>query len=160
MTTAVEAVKDALFNEVRSQAFYRLAADVTGRDDCRVVFMELADLEGDHARELATRISGPPFDLGFDARAYVDTLENSVAATVPPEDERTVRGGDVKAVLKLAKRLEREARDSYRDLARKEKNPSVKTLLKELSRLEEGHLREIKRLEMAVDMPEEERPAL
>jgi rubrerythrin len=160
MTTALEAVKKALYNEVRSQAFYRLAADRAERDDTRVLFLELGDLEGDHARELVRHISGPPLNLEFDADAYVSKLEHDVAATVPPEDAQTVKSGDLKAVLKLAKRLEVESRDGYRALARHTEEPKVRAFCEELSRLEEGHLDEIRKLELSLDMAEEARPAL
>lgn len=160
MPTAVEAAKRALLHEVRSQAFYRIAAEVTERDDTRIVFMELGDLEGDHARELATRFSEPPLSPDFDPHAYLDELEESVAAAVPPEDQQTVRTGDVRAVLKLARRLEAEARDNYRDMAGKTDDPSVRALCEELARLEEGHMDEIRKLELALDMAEESRPAL
>jgi len=160
MPTPIDVVKKALFNEVRSQAFYRLAAEVTDRDDTRVLFMELGELEQGHAREIAERIAGPPLSLSFDARAYIDELEAGVDVLVPPADEATVRSGNLKAVLKLAKRLEVESRDVYRDLAKRAEPPALKAFCEELAHLEEGHLEEIRRLERSLDMPDEARPAL
>jgi rubrerythrin len=160
MPTTVDAVKRALANEVRSQAFYRLAAEVADRDDTRLVFLELGDLEGDHARELANRVTGPPLNLPFDAHAYIDELEDHVKPAVPPEDEKVVRSGNVRDVLKLAKRLEVEARENYRDLARRTEEPDVKAFCEELSRLEDGHIDEIRKLELSLDMAEDARPAL
>lgn len=160
MPTAIHVIQKALYNEVRSQAFYRLAAELTDRDDTRMLFIELGEMEQEHAREIAERISKPPLDLDFDARAYIDELEAGVAVMVPPADEATVRGGNLKAVLRLAKRLEVESRDAYRDLAKRADRPALKAFCEELARLEEGHLEEILRLERSLDMPEEERPAL
>jgi rubrerythrin len=160
MPTDIHVVKKALYNEVRSQAFYRLAAELTDRDDTRMLFVELGELEQDHARQIAARIARPPLSLDFDARAYIDELEANVTVMVPPGDAATVRSGDVKAVLKLAKRLEVESRDAYRDLAKRTDRPALRAFCEELARLEEGHLEEIRRLERSLDMPEEERPAL
>lgn len=160
MPTAIDVVKKALYNEVRSQAFYRLAAELTDRDDTRMLFIELGELEQDHARRIAERIAGPPLELDFDAAAYVDELEANVAVLVPPGDEATVRGGDVRAVLRLAKRLEVESRDAYRDLAKRTERAPLRAFCEELARLEAGHLEEIRRLERSLDMAEEERPAL
>jgi len=160
MPTLIEAAKKALYNEVRSEVFYRLAAEVANRDDTRVLFMELGDLEGDHARELADRITGLALTPPFDAKAYLDDLEENVAVLVPPEDEQTVRGGNLKAVLKLAKRLEVESRDVYRRLAKYTDEPSVKAFCADLAELEERHFQEIHKLELSLDMAEEARPAL
>ena len=160
MPTPIHVVKKALFNEVRSQAFYRLAAEVTDRDDTRMLFLELGELEQGHARDIAERIAGPPLAMDFDARAYIDELEANVSVLVPPADEAVVRSGNVRAVLKLAKRLEVESRDVYRDLAKRAEPAALKAFCEELARLEEGHLEEIRRLERSLDMPEEARPEL
>jgi rubrerythrin len=160
MPTTIDAVKRALYNEVRSQEFYRLAAEVADRDDTRVLFLELGDLEGNHARQLADRVTAPPLSLPFDAHAYIDELEEQITPTVPPEDEKVVRTGNVRAVLKLAMRLEVEARENYRDLARRSDEPSVKAFCEELARQEDDHVEEIRKLELSLDMAEEARPAL
>ncbi|MBI5136992.1 MAG: ferritin family protein [Nitrospirae bacterium] len=160
MATSIKTVKRALLSEVKSRAFYRLATTLTDRDDSRVLFMELADLEVDHARDLARRVSEPPLNLDFDAFAYVEKLEERVSGVISPEDEKTVRKGDSKEILKLARRREAEARDSYRDLATETDDPSMRAFFEDLSRLEQGHLDEIKRLELALTIPEAERPSL
>lgn len=160
MPTNVETFKKALYNEVKSEVFYRMAADSTKRDDCAMVFMELADFEGDHARQLCHRVADSPHYKGFDAPKYLAKLEESVEATVSPKDEKTVREGDMRSILRLAKRLEIESRDTYRALARDTDDPAVKSFCEELSRMEAGHLEEIIKLERAMEMPEEERPAL
>jgi rubrerythrin len=158
--TNVETFKKALHNEVRAQVFYRMAADATRRDDCAMVFMGLAEVEDDHARQLVDRVGSSPQYKGFDAPSYLARLEESVDATVPPKDEKIVREGDVSAILKLAKRFEIESRDTYRALARGIDDAGVKAFCEELSRMEEDHLREIVKLERSMAMPQEERPAL
>jgi len=160
MPTTIDAVKRALYNEVRSQEFYRLAAEVANRDDTRVLFLELGDLEGDHARQLADRVTEPPLNLDFDAHAYIDELEESITPTVPPEEQKVVRSGNVREVLKMAKRMEVEARENYRDLARRSPEPELKAFCQELAALEDGHIDEIRKLELSLDMAEEARPAL
>lgn len=160
MHTNVETFKKALHNEVRAQAFYRMAAKATRRDDCAMVFIGLAEVEVDHARQLVERMGSSPQYQGFDAPSYLARLEETVDTTVPPKDEKVVREGDVTAILKLAKRMEIESRDTYRALARGTDDDAVKAFCEELSRMEEGHLREIVKLERSMEMPSEERPAL
>lgn len=160
MREHVETFKKALHNEVRAQAFYRMAADATRRDECAMVFMGLAEVEDDHARRLVERLGSSPRYRDFDAPAYLARLEETVDTSVPPPDEKVVREGDVTAILKLAKRFEIESRDTYRDLARDADDPDTRAMCEELCRLEEDHLREIVKLERSMAMPTEERPAL
>ncbi len=160
MQSPLEAAKTALFNEMRARAFYDLAAETTSRDDARVLYMELSDLEREHAAELARRLRGQPFCRGFDPIAYVETLEGSLTATLSPTDEKVIREGDPKAVLKLAERLEIEARDDYRALAGAAEEPAVKMYYEELSRLEQHHFDELRKLELSIDMDPEARPEL
>ncbi|MBI5136994.1 MAG: ferritin family protein [Nitrospirae bacterium] len=145
--TPAKTIKSALLSEIKSRAFYRLAADLTNRDDSRALFLDLAALEVGHARELAERASRPPLNLDFDPFAYVSKWEKQISGTLAPQDEKTVREGDPRAVLKLAKRREAEARDNYRELAQEADDPLMRAFCEELSRTEQAHLEGLRRLE-------------
>jgi rubrerythrin len=133
---------------------------MSAQDESKILFTELADLEVGHAHELAQRASKPPLNLEFDALGYVEKLEKRVAGKMSPMDKKTVRTGSSKAVLKLAKQREADARDIYQRLARETEDPSMKAFCEELSFMEQAHLNHIGKLERAMTMPNSERPSL
>ena len=160
MAISIKTVQRAILSEVESQAFYRFASDLADRDDTRMLFLELADLEVDHARDLARRVSEPPLNLDFDALGYVEKMENRVSGTLSPADEKTVRDGDAGAVLSLARRREAKARDIYRELAQEADDPAMQAFCEELSFVEQSHLDQVGKLAAALSMPNSERPSL
>jgi rubrerythrin len=160
MTEVIDAVKLALKNEIRTELFFRRAAELTERDDSRMVFAELAELEEQHVEQLAGRISGSSLSDGFDAPAYVARLEETMGTSISADDAFAVRSGDVKTVIRLAEAREANVRDDLLFLAREADDTGVKILYTALSQLEDEHLDELKRMELAIDMPDSERPSL
>ena len=160
MTEVINAVKTALKNEIRTELFFRRAAELTERDDSRMVFTELAELEEQHVNQLAGRISGSSLSDGFDAPAYVTRLEETMGTSISADDAFAVRSGDVKTVIRLAEGREANVRDDLLFLAREADDTGVKILYTALSQLEDEHLDELKRMELAIDMPDSERPSL
>jgi len=160
MTEFVDAVKTALKSEVQSELFFRRAAELTVRDDSRVMFMELADLEESHVHNMASRVAGTQLSQNFDAPGYVTRLEATMGTSVSADEAQAVRSGDLRTVIRLAEGRETDLRDSLLFLAREVDDTSSKSLYTALSQLEDEHLDELKRLERAIDMPDTERPAL
>jgi len=160
MTAFVDTVKTALKSEVQSELFFRRAAELTSRDDSRIMFMELADLEERHVHDMAERVSGTRAGQGFDAPGYVTGLEATLGVIVSDDEAYAVRSGDVRTVIRLAKGREADMRDSLLFMAREVEDTSSKSLYTALSQLEDEHLDELKRLELSIDMPDAERPAL
>jgi rubrerythrin len=148
LLTPIKTIKSALLSEIKSRAFYRLAADLTNRDDSRALFLDLAEMERGHARQLSKRISEPPLKLDFDPFAYVAKWEKRISGSISPQDEKTVHEGDPKAVLKMAKRREADARDGFQDLAQEADDPLMRAFCADLSSAEQGHLEELRKIEL------------
>jgi rubrerythrin len=151
MSELLETARSALLSEVRARAFYCRAAESTTHDAARALFRELAELEEDHARDLAARLAEDTALEGFDAPAYVAGLESSLSASITPADADTIRSGDVHAVLRLAQRLEREARDGYHKLERVMTEPAVRRMCREMARMEERHLHQLQEMERRLE---------
>ena len=80
MRTLLDIFKLALLNEVKAQLFYRVAAEITERDEARLWFIELSSLEADHAHDLIRRMEESSMLEGFNARACLQELQASTAA--------------------------------------------------------------------------------
>jgi len=147
MQTLLDAFKLALFNEVKSRAFYRRAAEVTRYNDARVWLLSLAGLEEDHAHAIARRVGSDGFAAGFDALRYLDELQDTLESVLTPEEEAIVAEGERPAVFDLAKSMELTASEIYHAMAQGIDDPELAQFLLSLSRQERGHYEELLKIE-------------
>lgn len=160
MAISIRTVQRAILREIEAQAFYRYASDLTDRDDVRALFLQLADLEADHVRELARRVSKSRLNHDFDTLGYIEEMETWVSGVLSTEDDKTARKGDIRAVLRLAKSREAEARDIYRELAQETNDRATRAFFEELSFAEQAHMNNIGKLEAALSVPDANRTSL
>jgi len=160
MTTLGEIFKQALTNEVKARAFYRLAGEVTRNDESRMLFIELAGMEENHAQELVNMATNIPFDPPWDAPAFLDTLESATHASVTDHELTAIMDGDMKTVLTVAREMEHATMTAYRTLAEKSDNDEVRAYFTKLSEQEASHLAEVERMALTLETADSERPAL
>ncbi len=160
MTGLAEIFKQALTNEVKARAFYRVAGEITHDDASRMLFIELAGLEESHARELVNMAKEIAFEPAWDPAAFLDSLETTTHASVSDHELKALLDGDMKTVLGIAREMEHTSMTAYRTLSEKSTDGEAREYFDKLARQEAGHLAEVERMALALDIPEAERTAL
>ena len=160
MKKALEILKNALEQEVRSGVFYEKAAEVAQDDEARMVFLELADMEGGHTRRIVEQFKNTDFGDTFETEAWLEELERESIDDIRMEADDVVAKGDMRDVLKYAVQIEEVAKNSYQRLCDTFTDPDDREFCGMLANEEQGHLNEINRLLQSLDMDEDERPEL
>jgi rubrerythrin len=160
MGTANEVLKNALTNEVKASAFYNLASKITPDDEARMLFIELAGMEEDHAREFLDKAKGTELVDGFDAESYLAELEEEVNESFKSTHDELLKSGDMNAILSFAIEMETHARDTYQVMASMVDNSAIKKYCMELAMEEEEHRKILERAKASLSMEEDDRPAL
>ena len=160
MKATAQLLKTALYHEVKSEAFYKRAAEITKNDESRMLFLELSDMENDHIRNLISKTKDTPWPQEFNPEIYVKELESSMESIISVEETEILQNGDMKAVLELAIGMEKEAYKTYLELEEKAASQEVKDYSRELSREEQKHLNSLNTLLTSLDMDEEDRSSL
>ncbi len=160
MGTANDVLKNALANEVKAAAFYNLASEITPDDETRMLFIELAGLEEDHARDFLKKAEGTELLDGFDAEAYLSELEDNMHDVAKSSHSSLLESGDLDAVLDFAIGMEAHARDTYQVMATMVENPAIKKYCQELADEEESHRKILEQARNSLDMDPGDRPAL
>ncbi len=159
MEKAIEIFKNALELEVQAEFFYEKAAEITDNDESRMVFLELADMEGGHARHIARRFKDTGLGKLFDADAWLDELE-SETGKLPIEVDSMIANGDMHAVLDFAIKMEITARDNYQNLSEIFTDSEDKAYCADLAKEEQEHINALTQLRRSLDMDPDERPDL
>ncbi|MGD2064455.1 MAG: ferritin family protein [Nitrospirota bacterium] len=160
MSNLVDVFKQALRNETKARAFYHLASEVTQNDENRMLFIELAGFEENHARQLVDMAQGVSFEEDWDAEAYLDELESDTHASIPDHELHTILDSDMAKVLKLAREMELSSLNAYRTLADGVTDDKVRDYFLTLADQESQHLAQVERMALALDMDESDRAAL
>lgn len=160
MATTTDIIKSAMYNEVRAAAFYTLASEITTNDESRMIFIDLAGQEEEHAAHIVKQTKSEQSDQGFDAAAYLQKLEAEVGAGVKSENNELLTNGDMRAVLDFAVNMEANARDTYKELAEQAVSQDVKDYCKKMADEEEKHRKTILQLLSSLDMSDDDRPGL
>ena len=160
MQVTAELFKSALKHEVRSEVFFNQAAEITKNDESRMLFLELAGMEEDHIWRLIRKTKSTPWPEEFNPETYVKELESSMESIISVDETEILRNGDMKAVLELAIGMEKEAYETFVELAEKAASQEVKNCCRELSREEQKHLNSLTSLLASLDMDEDDRSSL
>lgn len=160
MQVTAELFKSALEHEVKSEVFFNQAAEITKNDESRMLFLELADMEEGHIRHLINKTKSTPWPEEFNPETYVKELESSMESIISVDETEILQNGDMKAVLELAIGMEKEAYETFVELAKKAASQEVKNCCRELSREEQKHLNSLTSLLASLDMDEDDRSSL
>jgi rubrerythrin len=160
MSNLIDVFKQALRNETKARAFYRLASEVTQNDESRMLFIDLAGFEENHARQLVEMSQGVDFEQEWDADAYLDELENDIHAGIPEHELNAIHNSDMIEVLKLARQMELSSMTTYRTLAAGVTDTTLRDYFSKLAEQESQHLAEVERRALALDMDDSDRAAL
>jgi rubrerythrin len=160
MQVTAELFKSALKHEVRSEVFFNQAAEITKNDESRMLFLELAGMEEDHIWRLISKTKSTPWPEEFNPETYVKELESSIKSIISVDETEILQNGDMKAVLELAIGMEKEAYETFVELAEKAASQEVKNCCRELSREEQKHLNSLTSLLASLDMDEDDRSSL
>ncbi|MBF0611994.1 MAG: ferritin family protein [Magnetococcales bacterium] len=160
MKSATEVFKTALYNEVKANAFYAKAAEITKNDESRMLFLQLGDMEDDHARMLVKKVGGLPMVQGFNAETYLEGLEANAHAVIDEKEMAVLNTGSMAEILQLAVELENKAQDTYHSLAEKTTDAAARDFCLELAAVEEKHATSLKNLLNSLTMDSEDRPGL
>ncbi|OSM06213.1 putative rubrerythrin [Magnetofaba australis IT-1] len=151
-------LKQALAHETQGAAIYSQAAEITTHDESRMLFLELAQMEEGHAKQLIDRAAKAGADVDCDElKQFVDAEEEKPA---PPQMLQEIANGDMRGVLNVALRFEQEAVQNYRTLLEMAQSNEMKILCQELVQEEEDHVKQIERTLLSLDWGIEERPDL
>ena len=159
MQKTIELLKTAIEAEVRSQAFYAKAAELTNDDESRMVFIELADMEEGHAQHLADRFNKGEIARHGDLQSFLDQLgegEDLIDVEITP----FVKDAPIHKVLEFAIRQEEKARDNYLALAERLTDEEDVAYCQTLVTEEEEHAARLQQLLLSLDMDEAERPGM
>ena len=160
MSSLVDVFKQAMADEVKATAFYRLAAETTEDDQARMVFLDLVSMEENHAKDLIDKVKGTSLLEGWDAKVYLDELEASTDTAISEEVASTIRQGNVKTILEMAKEMEISARGNYETLAAEAKEEMLRSFFAEMVKEEENHVKQMDFLLLSLDIDAEDRPGL
>jgi len=160
MSNLVDVFKQAMADEVKATAFYRLAAETTEDDQARMVFLDLVSMEENHANDLINKLKGTSILEGWDPEAYLDELEASTDTAISEDVASTIRQGNVKTILEMAKEMEINARGNYETLASDSKEEMLRNFFAEMVKEEENHIKQMDFLLLSLDIDEEDRPGL
>ena len=158
MQAAIELFKTAILSEVKADLFYSTAAEITEDDESRMLFLELASMEDDHAQALVNRVKKAPCGKEFDGAAYLKDLETSQTASINDDDKEFIKNSSIRDVLAKAISMENEASETYAKLAEASEDAEVKKYCLELKMVELAHARKLTNLLNSMDM--EDPPAL
>nr|CRH05890.1 conserved protein of unknown function [include Rubrerythrin domain] [Candidatus Magnetococcus massalia] len=158
MNTVTAILKQALAHEAKGTAIYEKAAEITTHDDSRMLFLELAQMEDGHATQLIEQAAKSFKDINAaELKKFVDEEEGKPA---PEAIVAEMADGEMRDVLNAALRFEKEAIDHYNNLLGAVESDDLKRLCQTLLKEEQGHVKQIERTLMSLDMPDEERPDL
>lgn len=160
MSNLIDVFKQALRNETKARAFYHLASEVTQNDESRMLFIDLAGFEENHARDLIKMAGGVNFPEEWDAEAYLDELEEDTHAGIPDHELKAIHDSDMATVLKLAREMELSSMTTYRTLAAGVADQTLRDYFNKLAEQESHHLAEVERRALALDMDDSDRTAL
>jgi len=160
MSNLVDVFKQAMADEVKATIFYRLAAETTEDDQARMVFLDLVNMEENHAEDLINKVKGTSLVEGWDPKAYLEALESSTDAVISEDVASIIRQGNVKAILEMAKEMEVNASGNYQTLAKEAKEEMLRNFFAEMVKEEENHVKQMDFLLLSLDIDEEDRPGL
>ncbi|MBF0178296.1 MAG: ferritin family protein [Magnetococcales bacterium] len=160
MEKAVQLLRVAILNEIKASAYYAQAAEVTTNDVSRMLLLELASQEEDHARHLIDMTRGTPLGHKFDAETYLRELEKDPEGSLSARENQALAKADPRGVLEIAMHMEAESRDNLRAMADAVTDPALRKYCLDLSAEEQSHFSSLERALSSLDMPDEDRPAL
>jgi rubrerythrin len=160
MESIVEIIKMAIENEVRANVFYAKSSEITQDDASRMVFLELASMEDDHAQLLVKRFQSTLAEHGIDAGAFLLQTETDTSEVLRVEETELITNGEMRAVMEFAIKMEANARDSYLELAKRVTADDDRACFEDLAAEEQKHFDTLSKLRVSMDMPLDERPAL
>lgn len=160
MQNVVEVIKLAITNEVRAKTFYARAADLAQDGEAQMVFIELIEMEDQHARRLVDGFGGVLAEAGVDGGAFLDDLEANVDATLDQDQIKLLEDQEMRPVIDFAIGMEAKARDAYLDLKTRVETDELQALCQELADEEQRHFDSLTEARIGADAPPEERPML
>jgi rubrerythrin len=160
MDTIADVVKLAITAEVKAKIFYQKASELIADGESQMVFIELTEMEDQHARRLV-RIFGTELKTqGVDAQAFLAEQQERADQVLDVQEHDLLKTTDMRQVIEYATKLEVRARDTYRDLKERLEDERLRQVCEELAEEEQRHHDMLTALRINVDTPIDERPAL
>jgi rubrerythrin len=160
MEQVTDIVKHAIANEVRAKTFYGKASELSSVGESQMVFIELVEMEDQHARRLVDAFGELLAEAGTDAEAYLREVQADLDRTLGEDAVRILEDAAIRPVLDFAIGMEIQARDNYLALAEKLSSEDLTALCQELADEEQKHHDSLMEARSGVDTPIDERPAL
>ncbi|ABK43603.1 hypothetical protein Mmc1_1085 [Magnetococcus marinus MC-1] len=162
MNDIIELWKAAIRHEALTVNFYSRAAEVTRDDASRMLFLQLAEMEGGHIQELLGQAAKASClkESDVDLAAYAAGLEDNGRYAFNTEDEQAFLAGNMRTVLQLALGHELEAVKMYQQLALKTLDEATKQFCLTQQENEKRHVHELETLLNSLELTPEDRPGL
>ena len=160
METIADITKLAITNEVRSKVFYQKASEFVADGEAQMVFLELTEMEDQHARRLVGIFGAELQAQGIDAQAFLGEQQERAEKVLEVREQDLLAATDLRGVIEHAIKLELRARDAYRNLKQQVADDSMRQVCEELAEEEQRHHDLLATLRINVDTPIDERPAL
>jgi rubrerythrin len=143
---SLDALSKGINAELAAYVFYKRAADKVTKKEHIDTFLRLAAEEKDHFRILEAEYDS--LNRSEKWVTYSDIMRRGQLPDIPAEMAETHRKrfealpefGDLEKVLKMAIRLEEDARDLYNAQVAKATDPQAKEMYAFLSKFEQAHV--------------------
>lgn len=160
MDTIADIITLAITNEVKAKVFYQKASEVITDGESQMVFIELTEMEDQHARRLVDTFGAKLQAQGVDAQAFLAKQQERAEEMLDVRGHDLLKATDMRGVIEYATELELKARDAYHDLKKQVEDNSLRQVCEELAEEEQRHHNMLASLRINVDTPIDERPAL
>ncbi len=128
--------------------------------ESQMVFIELTEMEDQHARRLVDSFGDELQNAGVDAQAFLDAEQGRAEEVLDVREHEMLEATDMRNVIEHATQFELRARDAYRELQEKVEDDRLRKVCEELAEEEQRHRDMLANLRISVDTPIDERPAL
>ena len=160
MDTIADIITLAITNEVKAKVFYQKASEFITDGESQMVFIELTEMEDQHARRLVDTFGAELQAQGVDAQAFLAKQQERAEEVLDVREHDLLKATDMRGVIEYATGLELKARDAYHDLKNQVEDKSLRQVCEELAEEEQRHHNMLTSLRINVDTPIDERPAL
>ena len=160
MDTIADIITLAIINEVKSKVFYQKASEFIADGESQMVFIELTEMEDQHARRLVDVFGAELQAQGIDAQAFLSQQQERSEEVLDVREQNLLEATDMRGVVEFAIKLELRARDAYHSLKKQVEDDRLSQVCEELAEEEQRHHDMLANLRVSMDTPIDERPAL
>jgi rubrerythrin len=160
MQHTIELLKNAIEAEVRSQAFYRKASQLTEDERSRKVFIDLTEMEDNHAQHLVDRLNQGEIAAACDLQAFLNETEARANQLLEVIKTPFIKQGNMAQVLDFAINQEIKAQENYAALRDRLSDPDARQFCAQMVAEEGAHAEHLRKLRRSLETDHQEHPGI